>query len=145
MTDAERSADEAMRASMTRALVLVLLPGMLFVLGLIYVLSPRHVPPTQSWANGTYTNPCCEPLTLHDGTLKAANGSTHYVVEESKFGNQIDVAAGIGVRHGRVEFGNTFAYVPFNKDSMAVPALGEAKSMHLLGLDDSADYVFVKR
>ena len=145
MTRPDPAADEAMRSSLMGWSSLVLLPGFLFVFGLIYIFSPRHIPPTQAWANGIYKNACCGPLVLLDGVLKVADRSTRYVVEESKFGNQINVAAGIGVRHGQVEFGSTFVYVFFNNNSMARPALGKAESMHLVGLDDGADYVFLKQ
>lgn len=36
-------------------------------------------------------------------------------------------------------------FIYFNRNSMAVPAFDEARSMHLRGLDDGVDYVFVKR
>ncbi|WP_010219673.1 hypothetical protein [Sphingomonas sp. PAMC 26621] len=145
MIPTDRAADEAMQSSLVGWSSLVLIPGMLFVFGLIYIVSPRHIPPPQSWANGTYNNACCKPLVLRDGTLKFADKTTRYVVDEGKFGKQINVAAGIGVRGTRVEFSSTFVFVHFNNDSMARPATGEAKSIHIVGLDDSADHVFVKQ
>ena len=123
----------------------MLIPGALFVFGLIYIVSPSHFPPPQSWANGTYVNPCCEPLVLRDGTLKYGDTTTSYVVDEGKFGKQINVAEGIGVRGRQVEFGGTLVYVDFNNDSMARPATGEATSIHVIGLDDSVDHVFVRQ
>lgn len=105
----------------------------------------HHTPPSQSWANGTYVNPCCKPLVLRDGTLTTASKVTRYTVSDSKFGNQVDVDAGIGVRRGQVEVGSTFVFVHFNNDTMARPAIGDAKSLHLVGLTDSRDYIFVKR
>lgn len=144
-TAGKKADDDALRASLMRRSSLVLIPGSLFVFGLIYLVMPPHVPPPQSWANGAYIHPCCAPLVLRDGTLTTGTKATHYIVSDSKFGHQIDVAAGIGVRRGQVEFGSTFVFVHFNKDSMATPALAEAESMHIAGLDDSADYVFKKQ
>ena len=66
-------------------------------------------------------------------------------MSESKFGNQITVAAGISVRNGAVEFGGNYVFVYFNRDSTALPALGTPTSLHLIGLDDSRDYVFERR
>lgn len=145
MPNGKNAADEAMRASLMGWSSLVLIPGMIFVFGLIYAVSPRHVPVSQSWANGTYINACCAPLILHDGKLTTANRATNYVVSESKFGNQITVAAGIGVQNGAVEIGGNYVFVHFNKDSTAMPAIGKPTSLHVIGLDDSRDYVFERR
>jgi hypothetical protein len=145
MSNGKHAADEAMRASLMGWSSLVLIPGMIFVFGLIYAVSPRHVPVSQSWANGSYINACCAPLILHDGKLITANRATKYVVSESKFGNQITVAAGIGVRNGAVEIGGNYVFVHFNKDSTAMPAIGKPTSLHVIGLDDSRDYVFERR
>ena len=124
---------------------LVLIPCMIFVFGLIYAVSPRHGPVSQSWANGTYVNACCAPLLLHDGKLITENRATNYIVSESKFGNQITVTAGIGIRNGAIEFGGNNVFVFFNKNSMAMPAIGNPTSLHVIGLDDSRDYVFERR
>ena len=37
-------------------------------------------------ANGTYSNPCCGALTLHNGTMTFANQRISYVIEEDKAG-----------------------------------------------------------
>ncbi|MBN8808325.1 MAG: hypothetical protein J0I47_08840 [Sphingomonas sp.] len=140
-----RGADEELLASLARWSSLVLIPGMLFVFGLIYAVSPRHIPPTAEWADGTYTNACCGPLVLKNGIIKAGGRLAHYVVAEDKFGRMINVSEGIGVSGNAVKFGGTFVFVHFNDNSMAQPAIGEAKSMHLTGLDDDADFTFVKQ
>ncbi len=145
MPNGNHAADEAMRASLTGWSSVVLIPGMIFVFGLIYAVSPRHDPVSQSWANGTYINACCAPLILNDGKISIANRATNYLVSESKFGNQVTVAAGIGIRNGAVEFGENYVFVHFNKDSTAMPAVGKPTSLHLVGLDDSRDYVFERR
>ena len=145
MPNGKHAADEAMRASLMGWSSLVLIPGMIFVFGLIYAVSPRHEPASQSWANGSYVNACCAPLLLHDGKLATANRATNYVVSESKFGNQITVAAGIGVRNGAVEFSGDYVFVHFNNDSTARPAIGNPTSLHVIGLDDNRDYVFERR
>ncbi len=137
--------DDALRASLMGWSSLVLIPGLLFVFGLIYLVIPPHAPVPQSWANGTYVHPCCAPLVLLDGSLRSGTKATHYIVSDGKFGHQIDVPAGIGVRRGQVEFGSTFVFVSFNKNSMATPAIGKAESIHIVGLDDSRDYVFKKQ
>ena len=137
--------DEATHAAMQKALALVLIPGAIFVFGLIYLVSPRRVPPSQSWANGTYINACCAPVTLHNGTITTDNGSAHYVVREGKLGLEIDVDQGIGVTDSRVRFGGNSQFVFFNNASETLPALGKAESLHLWNLDDSTDLVFVKR
>lgn len=145
MASSGRAADEAMRSSLVGWSSLILIPGMLFVFGLIYAVSPRQILPSQSWANGTYINACCARLLLRNGKITTANRETNYVVSESKFGHQITVAAGIGVRHGAVEFGGNYVFVHFNRDSTALPAIGKPASLHVIGLDDSRDYVFERR
>jgi hypothetical protein len=145
MVSSGRAVDEAMRSSLMGWSSLILIPGMLFVFGLIYAVSPRHILPSQSWANGTYINACCAPLLLRNGKVTTVNRATNYVVSESKFGNQITVAAGIGVRNGAVEFGGNYVFVHFNRDSTALPAIGTPTSLHVIGLDDSRDYVFERR
>ncbi|MEG3152054.1 hypothetical protein U1769_19365 [Sphingomonas sp. ZT3P38] len=140
-----KSEDDALRASLMKWASLVLIPGLLFVFGLIYLVMPSYAPPPQSWADGTYTHPCCAPVVLRNGTLTTGTKATRYLVSDGKFGHQIDVPAGIGVRRGQIESNNTFVFVHFNKDSMATPAIAEAKSLHLVGLDDNVDYVFVKQ
>ena len=137
--------DEATRNALGGALALVLIPGAIFVFALIYLVSPKQVPAPQSWANGTYRNACCPPLTLLDGKISGGNVTATYIVSEGKFGRQIEVARGIGVRNRRVEFGGTYVYVFFNKNSMALPAKGAAESLHLIGLEDDRAYIFVKR
>jgi hypothetical protein len=137
--------DDALRASLIGWSSLVIIPGLLLVFGTIYLAMPRYVPPLQSWANGKYIHSCCAPIVLRDGTLTTGTKTTQYVVSDSKFGHQIDVAAGIGVRRGQVELGSTFVFVHFNRNSMATPALSEAESMHIVGLDDNRNYVFKKQ
>jgi hypothetical protein len=137
--------DEATRVALMRGLALVLVPGLIFVGGLIWLVSPRYVPPSQAWANGTYVNPCCDPLILRDGSLSSGSAVAHYTVAEDKRGYYIELDRGIGLRGRAVEFGRNFQYVPFNDNSEALPAIHDARALHLTGLDDSNDYIFVKR
>jgi hypothetical protein len=137
--------DVAVRASLMLWLSVVLVPAGIFVFGLIYLVTPPSRPPSQSWANGIYVHPCCAPLLLRDGVLRTGGTATRYTVSESKFGYQIDVPAGIGMRKGRVELGGTLVSVHFNRDSMATPALRKAESMHILDLDDGSDHLFVRQ
>lgn len=130
---------------MIRALALVLLPGAVFVFGLIYLVAPERVPPSQTWADGTYYNPCCSLLTLRNGVIAAGDDTARFVVSDSKFGNEVEVERGISVQGNRVVFGGTFVHVYFNNASAADPASGEAKSLHLFGRDDGRDYIFTKR
>ena len=141
----ETPQNKATLMALYRALALVLLPGAIFVLGLIYFVTPKRVPPPQTWADGTYTNPCCAPLTLRNGVISTGEDSARFVVSTSKLGNEIDVDRGISMNGNRVVFGGTFVFVYFNKVSAADPALGEAVSFHLNGCDGSRDYVFIKR
>jgi hypothetical protein len=71
--------------------------------------------------------------------------TVRYIVSESKFGNEIDVPEGIGIRNGTIETGSSFVYVYFNNESAASPALGEAKSLHLVALDGAGSLTFTKR
>jgi len=137
--------DDATRAALNRALALVLVPGMIFVFGLIYLVSPRRPPTPQSWANGTYINACCAPLVLREGLISTGSDSARYTVADDKRGAYIRIDRGIGVRGDRVTFGGSLTDVPFNKNSEAMPAIHEAYALHLNGLDDMNDYVFVKR
>jgi hypothetical protein len=137
--------DEATRVALWRALALVLIPGGLFVFGLIYLVSPRYQPPSQSWANGTYINPCCAPLVLHNGTITTGSAVAHYTVLDDKRGHYIEIDRGIGVRGHVIEFGGTARYVPFNDNSEALPAIHDAHALHLAGLGDVNDYIFLKR
>jgi len=137
--------DDATRAALGRALGLVIIPGVIFVFGLIYLASPRYSPPPQSWANGTYVNACCAPLVLRDGLISTGSDSARYTVADGKRGAYIRIDRGVGVSRGRVIFGGSLVYVPFNKNSEAMPAIHEAYALHLLGLDDDMnDYVFAK-
>ena len=136
--------DEALFNAFGAGIMPVLLPGMLLVFGIIYWAMPRRVPPSQSWANGTYVNACCAPLVLRNGVLETQGINTRYVVSEAKYGYQLEVPAGIGVRRGAVRFEGSAVVVHFNNDSMARPALHEAKSLHLSDLDKLTSYEFVK-
>ena len=137
--------DEATRVALMRSLALVLVPGMIFVLGLIWLVSPRSLPPSQAWANGTYVNPCCDPLILRDGRFATGSAVAHYTVSDDKRGFYIELDRGVGVRGRTVEFGGKVQYVPFNENSEALPAIRDARALHLFDLDDSTDYIFVKR
>ena len=136
--------DRALFNAFGAGIMPVLLPGMLLVFGIIYVAMPRRVPPSQSWADGTYVNACCAPLILRNGILETQGRTTRYVVSEAKYGFQLEVPIGIGVRSGAVRFEGSAVNVHFNNDSMARPALHEAKSLHLFDLDKVASYEFVK-
>ncbi|WEJ98483.1 MAG: hypothetical protein P0Y59_16220 [Candidatus Sphingomonas phytovorans] len=137
--------DEATYFALGRAIALVVVPGMILVFGLIYLVSPRRPPPSLSWPNGTYLNPCCAPLTLKDGTISTGLDTARYTVAEGKSGYYIDIDRGIGVNQGAVTFGGAFENVFFNRDSEAVPALGEAYALHLNGVNDSKGYIFTRR
>lgn len=67
------------------------------------------------------------------------------MVSDDKFGHRIEVAQGISVRRGRVTLGGTLAFVHFNRNSMAAPALKAAESLHLTDPDSWRDYAFVKQ
>lgn len=71
----ETPENEATKQALFGWSALVLVPGLLFVFGLIWLVMPPYQPPPQSWANGTYTNPCCAPLLLKDGVL-SSGGTT---------------------------------------------------------------------
>jgi len=113
--------------------------------GVTHVIFWPSPPPPQSWADGTYDNPCCAPLILHGGIITAEGRTTRYRVERGKRGYLIDVPAGIGVRQGRVVFEGTFVFNQFNRNSELEPAVHEAKALHISGLGDDLDYVFAKR
>jgi len=130
---------------MIRAFGMVLVPGMIFVFGLIYLVSPRYAPPSQAWANGVYRNSCCAPLTLRDGVISAGVKAAHYKVVDGKRGFYIEVDRGVSVDRGSVRFGGTLQYVFFNRNSEAMPAIHEAYALHLSGANDMTEYVFVKR
>ncbi|SFJ31911.1 hypothetical protein SAMN03159338_1388 [Sphingomonas sp. NFR04] len=136
--------DEAIFYAFGAGIMPVLIPGMLLVFGIIYLAMPRSVPPPQSWADGTYVNVCCAPLVLRNGVLETQGRSTRYVVSEAKYGYQLEVPTGIGVQLGVVRFEGSAVIVHFNNDSMARPALREAKSLHLFDLDKLTSYEFVK-
>ena len=101
-------------------------------------------PPSQSWADGTYLNACCEPLILHQGNASTHGISTSYSVENGKRGNYIDVPLGIRVSHRHVVFGGTLKFVNFNTDG-DVKSLDQAHSLQISGLDDDNEYVFKKQ
>jgi hypothetical protein len=136
--------DEALFNAFGAGIMPVLLPGMLLVFGIIYLAMPRSVPPSQSWADGTYVNACCAPLVLRNGVLETRGRTTRYIVSEAKYGYQLEVPTGIGVQRGKVRFEGNAVFVHFNNDSMARPALHEAKSLHLFDLDKVTSYEFVK-
>lgn len=138
------SEDEALFYAFGAGIMPVLIPGMLLVFGIIYLAMPRSVSPLQSWADGTYVNACCAPLILRNGVLETQGRTTRYVVSEAKYGNQLEVPTGIGVQRGVVRFQGNAVFVHFNNDSMARPALHEAKSLHLSDLDKVTSYEFVK-
>jgi len=136
--------DDATQAALARALALVLIPGLVFVFGVIYLVFPRHAPTPQSWANGTYRNACCAPLTLRDGLMSTGSDTARYTVADGKRGAYIQIDRGIRVSRGHVVFGGNAVNVFFNRNSEAMPAMDEAYALHLTGLDDMNDYVFEK-
>lgn len=136
--------DDATNAALGQAIALVLIPGLILVFGLIYLVSPRHVPTPQSWANGTYKNACCAPLILRDGLMSTGSDTARYTVADGKRGAYIRVDRGIGVSRGHVVFDEHAVYVFFNKNSEAMPAIHEAYALHLLGVHDINDHVFHK-
>ena len=140
------SKDEETYAAMARAFAIVVLPAVLVIFLTLWWLSPPNERPAQSWANGVYENACCPPLMLRDGVISNGHETTHYTVEDSKMGHMIDVERGIGVRDGTVRFGGTFAFVFFNRNSAAMPALKEPYALHLMGVGkDNGAYVFMRR
>ncbi len=137
--------EEATFLAMWQGILLVIVPGLLFVFGLIWLVTPPYKPPPQSWANGTYVNACCAPLVLRDGGLTSGNETVRYAVSDDKRGHGIDVARAIGVRRGHLAFGGYIVRVPFNRNSEVAPALHDPESLHLFNLDDYSDYVFVRK
>jgi hypothetical protein len=131
------------RAMIRPILLLIMLP-LVLILVLIQFLAPKDVP-RPDWANGVYENPCCAPLVLKDGVARSGGRTARYTVESDKWGYTVVMDSGVGVRGGEVRFEDTFAYVHFNRNSMALPALGDAYALYLLNLDGTGEYVFRKR
>lgn len=143
MAWSETPENEASKQALVHASLLVLGPGLLFVLGLIWlVMLPYQLPP-QDWADGTYVNACCAPLVLQNGTASAGGRSTHYVVEQGKITMQLSIPGGIGVRGGKVEFVDSYIRAGF-PGSRSV-RYGKPAAVELLGIDDHRGYVFFRQ
>jgi len=128
---------------MWQGILLVIVPGLLFVLGLIWLVTPPYRPPPQDWADGTYANACCAPLVLRNGTASARGRSTRYVVEQGKTTMQLFMPGGIGVRGGKVEFVDTHVYASFPGSRSL--SYGKPAAIQLIGIDDNRDYIFVRQ
>ena len=137
--------DEATRQAMGKALALVFIPAGIIIFGLIYIVSPRREPTSQAWANGTYINACCSPITLKNGVLTSGKKRATYQVDYNTTGYFIKVDRGIGLLGSEITLDGDADYVPFNNNSQALPAVKKAEALHLFGKTDFADYKFVKQ
>lgn len=135
--------EEATFLAMWQGILLVIVPGLLFVFSLIWLVTPSYKPPPQDWADGTYANACCSPLVLRNGMARAGGQSTPYVVEQGKITMQLSIPGGIGVRGGKVEFVESHVYAGF-PGSRSI-RYGKPEAIELFGIDDYRDYIFVRQ
>lgn len=139
----ETPEEEATFFALWRGILLVLVPGLLFVLGLIWLVTPPYKLPSRDWADGTYLNACCAPLVLRGGGATAGDQATSYVVEDGKTGMELSVPRGIGVRQGRVEFAESNVSARFLGPRTATH--GKPEALRLFGVDDHLEYIFVRQ
>ncbi|GEM_PF-1642207 len=139
----ETPENEATRQAMVANGGMVLVPGLLFAFGAIWLAMPRYKPPPRNWADGTYVNICCAPLVLRDGKATAEDRATSYVVEQGKIGMELSVPQGIGVRQGKVEFSESNVLARFLGPRTATH--GKPEALRLFGVDDHLEYIFVRQ
>lgn len=130
-------------AALWRAILLVLAPGLVLALALIWLVRPPYKPPLQNWADGTYVNACCGPLILRGGRATAGGNAARYAIEDGKVRMQLSVPVGIGVRHGKVEFVGSYILADFSGPRSA--GHGKPEGVRLFGIDDNLEYDFVRQ
>ena len=115
----------------------------LILIGVLF-FQPKLKPPPISFANGTYRNPCCQPLILANGLISSGDKSARYSIEIGKQGYYLNVPTGVRVEKTLVQFEGTFAFVFFDKNSELEKSITSPKVLHLGSLRDDREYLFLK-